>query len=109
MKLTPETLDPFQRFRSEVDYLYDTMANIREEVLSVIDLHLNVVSFEMNRVMRVLAVISALGLIPAVVGGLLGMNLIDNPWPVTLPQIAFAVLFAMVLGLYFFVVKGWLR
>lgn len=109
VKLTPQARDPFQRFKSEVDYLYDTMANIREEVLSVIDLHLNVVSFEMNRVMRVLAVISALGLIPAVVGGLLGMNLIDNPWPVTLPQIAFAVLFAMVLGLYFFVVKGWLR
>jgi Mg2+ and Co2+ transporter CorA len=109
VKLPPEAFDPFQRFKSEVDYLYDTLANIREEVLSVIDLHLNVVSFEMNRVMRVLAVISALGLIPAVVGGLLGMNLIDNPWPVTLPQIAFAVLFAMVLGLYFFAVKGWLR
>ena len=37
------------------------------------------------------------------------MNLIDNPWPATLPQVAFGVLFAMVLGLYFFVVKGWLR
>ena len=100
VKLPPAALTRIQRFRSDVDYLYDTLANIREEVLSVIDLHLNVVSFGMNRVMRVLAVISALGLIPAVVGGLLGMNLIDNPWPVTLPQIAFAVLFAMVLGLY---------
>ena len=44
----------------------------------------------MNRVMRVLAVVSVLGLIPAVVGGLLGMNLADNPWPVTLPQVTFA-------------------
>lgn len=105
----PQSVEAYRRFATELDYLYDTMANLREEVLSLIDLHLNVVSFEMNRVMRVLAVVSVLGLIPAVVGGLFGMNLIDNPWPITLLQVAFAVLFAMVLGLYFFLVKGWLR
>lgn len=91
------------------DYLYETVNNVREGVLSLIELHLNVVSFEMNRVMRVLAVVSVLGLIPAVVGGLLGMNLADNPWPVTLPQVTFVVCFAMVTSLYFFVAKGWLR
>jgi Mg2+ and Co2+ transporter CorA len=63
----------------------------------------------MNRVMRVLAVISVLGLIPAVVGGLFGMNLIDNPWPWTLKQVSFCVGFAMTMCLYFFFVKGWLR
>ncbi len=99
----------YRRYANDVDYLYETMVNIREEVLSVIELHLNVVSFEMNRVMRVLAVVSCLGLVPAVVGGLFGMNLIDNPWPFTLPQVAFGIFFAMVLGLYFFFVKGWLR
>jgi Mg2+ and Co2+ transporter CorA len=104
-----EAVALYPRFPSRVDYLYETMVNIREGVLSVIELHLNVVSFEMNRVMRVLAVVSVLGLIPAVIGGLLGMNLIDNPWAVTLPQVSFVVLFGMVLGLYFFVVKGWLR
>lgn len=91
------------------DYLYETVNNIREGVLSLIELHLNVVSFEMNRVMRVLAVVSVLGLIPAVIGGLFGMNLADNPWPFTLPQVTFAVGMAMVTCLYFFVVKGWLR
>jgi Mg2+ and Co2+ transporter CorA len=101
--------ETYQRFANDVEYLYDTTVNIREEVLSVIDLHLNVVSFEMNRVMRVLAVVSVLGLIPAVVGGLFGMNLSDNPWPFTLLQVAFVVFFGMVLGLYFFFVKGWLR
>jgi len=44
-----------------------------------------------------------------VIGGLFGMNLIDNPWPFTLPQVAFAICFGMVLCLYFFFVKGWLR
>jgi len=91
------------------EYLYDTVVNTREELLSLIDLHINVVSFDMNRVMRVLAVVSVLGLIPAVVGGLFGMNLIDNPWPFTLKQVSFCVVFGMVMCLYFFFVKGWLR
>lgn len=107
--LTEAQREPLRRLTTDVDYLYETMVNIREEVLSVIELHLNVVSFEMNRVMRVLAVVSCLGLVPAVVGGLFGMNLIDNPWPFTLPQVAFVVVLLMVLGLYFFFVKGWLR
>jgi Mg2+ and Co2+ transporter CorA len=63
----------------------------------------------MNRVMRILAVVSVLGLFPAVIGGLFGMNLIDNPWHFTLPQVAFAICFLMVSCLYFFFVKGWLR
>jgi Mg2+ and Co2+ transporter CorA len=101
---------PFLRDLAETgDYLYETVNNVREGVLSLIELHLNIVSFEMNRVMRVLAVVSVLGLIPAVVGGLFGMNLADNPWPFTLPQVTFVVCFAMVSSLYFFVVKGWLR
>ena len=62
----------------------------------------------MNRVMRVLAVVSVLGLIPAVVGGLFGINLIDNPWPFTLRQVAFFVVYGTVLCLYVFLVKGWL-
>ncbi len=93
----------------KADYLYETVSNTREGVLSLIDLHLNVVSFEMNRVMRVLAVVSVLGLIPAVVGGLFGMNLADNPWPFTLPQVTFVVGMTMIVCLYLFVVKGWLR
>ena len=44
-----------------------------------------------------------------IIGGLLGMNLIDTPWMLTLPQVAFGVFFAMVIGLYFFLIKGWLR
>jgi hypothetical protein len=36
-------------------------------------------------------------------------RLVDTPWPLTLAQVAFLVLFGMVLGVYFFFVKGWLR
>jgi Mg2+ and Co2+ transporter CorA len=103
------TKEVFRRLAGEAEYLYETVINIRDEVLSVMELHLNIVSFDMNRVMRVLAVVSVLGLIPAVIGGLFGMNLADNPWPFTLPQVAFSISFGMVLCLYFFFVKGWLR
>jgi len=99
----------FRGLAEDAEYLYETVVNTREGVLSLIELHLNVVSFDMNRVMRVLAVVSVLGLIPSVVGGLFGMNLSDTPWPFTLPQVAFAVIFGMVTCLYLFFVKGWLR
>lgn len=101
--------ETFRRLATDGEYLYETVVNVRDEVLSVLELHLNIVSFDMNRVMRTIAVVSVLGLIPAVIGGLFGMNLIDNPWPFTLPQVAFTITFAMVLCVYFFFVKGWLR
>ena len=73
------------------------------------DLRLNLASFEMNRVMRVLAVVSVLGLVPALAGGLLGMNLAESPWSPTLAQVSYAVASVMALLLYTFVAKGWLR
>jgi Mg2+ and Co2+ transporter CorA len=104
-----EAAPEFQRMADDAAFLHEAILNLREEVLSLIDMHINIVSFDMNRVMRLLAVISALGLIPTVIGGLLGMNLADNPWAVTLPQVAFGICFGMVLGLYLFFVKGWLH
>ena len=82
---------------------------IREAVLSIIDLHINIAAHETNRFMRVLAIVSTLALIPAVTGGLLGMNLGDSPWPVTLGQVAFVTLMLMLGVLYAFMAKGWLR
>jgi Mg2+ and Co2+ transporter CorA len=99
----------FHLLADQADYLYETVDNLREGVLSVIELHLNVVSFGINRFMRILAAVSALGLIPTIVGGLLGMNLVGNPWPVTLTQVTFSVTTIMLACLYVLVVKRWLR
>lgn len=93
----------------EAESLHESASSLRESLVSLMDLHMNVASFEMNRGMRVLAILSALGLIPAVVGGLLGMNLVGNPWPATLPQVAYGVFWGMALSLYVFFVKGWIR
>ncbi|MCW5594203.1 MAG: hypothetical protein KIS74_19020, partial [Burkholderiales bacterium] len=93
----------------EADYLYETVDNTRESVLSLIDLHINVAAHDTNRFMRLVAIVSTLGLIPAITGGLMGMNLVDSPWPVTLGQVAFATLILILGVLYAFLAKGWLK
>jgi len=93
----------------EAQYLYETLENVKDSVMSLIELHINTVSLDMNRVMRVLAVITALSLIPAIIGGLLGQNLVDQPYQVTIYEIFFVVFSLMLLGLYAFWRKGWLR
>ena len=97
------------RLAEEADYLYETVDNTRESVLSLIDLHINVAAHDTNRFMRLVAIVSTLGLIPAITGGLMGMNLVDSPWPVTLGQVAFATLILILGILYAFLAKGWLR
>jgi Mg2+ and Co2+ transporter CorA len=99
----------FEILSEQADYIYETVDNVREGLISLIELHLNLVSFEMNKVMRLLALVTTLALIPTVVGGLLGMNLSGSPWPVHLSQVAFGVGMTMALCLYTFAVKGWLR
>jgi magnesium transporter len=93
----------------EADFLYETADDIHESVLSLIDLHINVATHDTNRFMRLLAAVTAIALIPTVMGGLLGMNLREAPWGVTLAQVAFITLMLMLGVLYAFMAKGWLR
>jgi Mg2+ and Co2+ transporter CorA len=63
----------------------------------------------MNKVMRLLAILTTLTLIPAITGGMLGMNLLDNPWPLTLAEVSYCVAAGMSFSLYIFAIKGWFR
>lgn len=101
--------EPFRYLQDDAGDLYDNIEDLRESLQGLVDLRLNVSSFQMNRVMRLLALLTALALIPATIGGLLGMNLTDAPWPGTLSQVAFGVGVGMTLSLYVFAIKGWLR
>jgi len=74
-----------------------------------VDFQLNVSSFQMNKVMRVLAVLTALTIIPAVTGGLLGMNIAGKTWSPNLEQVSFGVAVGMAFCLYIFAVNGWMR
>ena len=107
--LGPEQRESVAQLAEEADYLYETVDNIRESVLSLIELHIDIAGHDTNRFMRLLAIVSTLTLIPVVAGGLLGMNLGDSPWPVTLGQVAFGTLVLMLGVLYTFMAKGWLR
>jgi Mg2+ and Co2+ transporter CorA len=72
---------------AETESLYETVSKNKEDLQTLIELHINFKSFEMNTFLKLLAVVSFLGLIPSVAGGLLGMNVMGNPWPVTLGQV----------------------
>jgi Mg2+ and Co2+ transporter CorA len=94
---------------ADAELIHQDVLALRESAGSLMNLHMNVSNYDMNNMIRVLTLVSALGLIPTTVGGLLGMNLIDNPWPVTLGQVAFGIGVAMLLCLYTFAVQGWIR
>lgn len=101
--------DAFRLLADDAGDLYESIEDLRDSLQALVDLRLNVSSFQMNRVMRLLALLTALALIPATAGGLLGMNLQDTPWPATLGQVSFGVAAGMALSLYVFAIKGWLR
>ena len=106
---SPQSTEVFGILSEQVEYLYETADNLREGQVSLIELHLNTVSYEMNRFMRLLAMVSILGLVPATVGGLLGMNILGNPWPVTLGEVTFFVAIVVLAILYVFLTRGNLK
>jgi Mg2+ and Co2+ transporter CorA len=84
---------------------HDTIENLR----SIIDLYINQTSFEANRILKILAVITAISVIPSAVSGILGTNLIDVPYDATLWQLTFIITISMSFATYTFVKLGWLK
>jgi len=72
----------------------------------VVDVYTNQSSFETNRILKILAVITAVAIIPATIGGLLG---IDGPYDFVLWQVLLEVALGMVFATYCFIKLGWLR
>lgn len=63
----------------------------------------------MNRAMRVIAVLSALVLIPTLIGQTLGMNILGTPFALSLWEVtAWTVISMLVVGWIFYRL-GWLR
>ena len=104
----------FNSLHSESKYICRTARNVRESLSSLIELHINTVSYDLNRVMKVIAVITCLAIIPSVIGGLLGVNLVTESgnsigFQLYIPEVVFLVCSLMLLGLYAFYKMGWLR
>jgi Mg2+ and Co2+ transporter CorA len=98
----------FDMLADQATYLQETAANARDNLLSLIDLYINTTSFELNKVMRIVAVITCLGVIPTL-AGLFGSNLVGNPWDIELWQLFAGLAIAMIgLGWVFYRL-GWLK
>ena len=78
-------------------------------IRDLISMHLDTASHDMNKAMQFMAAITAIVAIPSVIGALLGMNLIDAPWPEQLWQVATVGFVATSLLAAYFYRKGWLR
>jgi Mg2+ and Co2+ transporter CorA len=104
-----ESLEQFAILHGESEYAYETLEHAKDSVQSLIELHINTISYDMNRVMRLLAVITSLALIPTIIGGLLGENLSDQPYQISIFEVSFLVIALMLLALYAYWRKGWLK
>jgi Mg2+ and Co2+ transporter CorA len=58
--------------------LSENAQHVSDSFAWMVDFYLNTTSYSMNRVMKILAVLTALTMVPALVGGLLGMNLVQT-------------------------------
>ncbi len=83
----------------------DLIGNLR----SIIDLYINQTAFETNRILKVLAVITAIAVIPSALGGILGMNLLDVPFHAYLWQLVMVIAIIMLFMSYVFTKLGWLK
>jgi len=99
----------FNHLSDESRYLYETTQNIKENLVSLIDLHTNTVSYDMNKIMKVIAVITCLAIVPATVGGLLGVNLEEGEFNIKFIEIFFIIISSMLLGIYAFYKMEWLK
>jgi Mg2+ and Co2+ transporter CorA len=92
-----------------VSLLYDNADHVSDSFSWMADYYLNLTSFSMNRVMKILTVLAAMTLIPTLIGGFLGTNLVGNPWPVTLLQMITLVGLLMFFTAWIYYNLGWLR
>jgi Mg2+ and Co2+ transporter CorA len=100
------------RLRSLIDrcsVVADNAQHVYDSFGWMVDFYLNTTSFSMNSVMKLLAVLTALTMVPTIIGGLLGMNLIGNPWDATLLQMVTVVMLLMLLMAWVYYNLGWLK
>lgn len=104
-----EAEDSFKVLEDEASYLKEISEDLVDNLKSIIELYINQESFETNRILKILAVITSVAVIPAAVSGLLGMNLIGTPFQAHLWEIALMIGIAVTFALYSFIKLGWLK
>jgi Mg2+ and Co2+ transporter CorA len=101
--------ETFHILQDSANYLNEISHDLIENLRSIIDLYINQTSFETNKILKILAVVTTIGVIPSAVGGLLGTNLLDVPFGFSLWEVCFVLGVAMSLAVYTFYKLGWLK
>jgi Mg2+ and Co2+ transporter CorA len=101
-----EAKSRFETLADETGFLSEIANDSTEQLGTIIDVYVNQSSFETNRILKILAVITAVAIIPATIGGLLGVS---GPYIFELWQIVLVVVLSMVFVTYCFLKLGWLR
>jgi magnesium transporter len=84
--LTNEELKPFlQDLRENLANAIDSVETYREWLTNIMDVNLSVLSYQLNKVMKILAVISAIFIPLTFIAGIYGMNFefmpeLNHPW-----------------------------
>jgi len=101
--------EDFEGLQEETTYMNEVADDIVDRVRTIIDLYINQSSFETNRILKILAVITSLAVIPAALSGVLGTNLLGQPYMLELWQLALITMIVMTFVGYCFYKLGWLR
>jgi Mg2+ and Co2+ transporter CorA len=101
--------EAFHVLQESSTYLNEISHGLIESLRSIIELYINETSFETNKIIKILAVITAISVIPSAVGGLLGTNLVDVPYGVALWELSFIIGISMSFVAYTFIKLGWLK
>jgi Mg2+ and Co2+ transporter CorA len=101
--------EAFHLLQDAATYLNEIADDLMGNLKSIIDLYINQTSFETNKILKVLAVITSISVIPSSIGGLIGMNLLDAPYGAYLWQVVFMTGIIMSFTTYVFYRLGWLK
>ena len=101
--------EDFHVLQDGVSYLNEIADDLINTIRSTIDLYINQTSFETNKILKILAVITSMSVIPSAIGGLLGMNLLDVPYAASLWEVVLVLVISMSFVTYVFIKLGWLK
>jgi len=103
------SVEAFQILQDGASYLKEISDELVENLKSIIELYINQESFETNRILKILAVVTSVAVIPAAVSGMLGMNLLGQPYQAHLWEVVLGIGISASFAIYSFIKLGWLK
>ena len=111
MLLTNDELQPFlQDLRENLTHAIETVENYRDWLSIIMEVNLSVLSYQLNKVMKILAIVSAIFIPLTFIAGIYGMNFenmpeLSQPWayPIVLGGMGLIALTMLI----FFKIRHW--